>query len=138
MGSAYIKGHQGSSLKDKNYSATCLKHFIGYSFPFNGIDRTIAYIPENLLREVFLPPFEAGVMAGSMTVMINSGDVNGVPGHANSYYINDILKGEFKFQGFTVSDWEDIVRLHTRDKVASTPEEAVRIGVMAGVDMSKF
>jgi beta-glucosidase len=68
--------------------------------------------------------------------MINSGDVNGVPGHANSFYINDILKGELKFDGFVVSDWEDIRRLHIRDGIASTPEEAVRIAVMAGLDMS--
>jgi beta-glucosidase len=68
--------------------------------------------------------------------MINSGDVNGIPGHANSYYINDILKGELKFDGFTVSDWEDIIRLYTRDRLAATPEDAVRIAVMAGLDMS--
>jgi beta-glucosidase len=68
--------------------------------------------------------------------MINSGHVNGIPGHANGYYINDILKGELKFSGFTVSDWEDIIRLYTRDKVAKTPEEAVRMAVMAGIDMS--
>jgi beta-glucosidase len=64
------------------------------------------------------------------------GEVNGVPGHANSKYINDILKGELNFTGFTVSDWEDIERLYTRDKVAATPREAVRLAVMAGVDMS--
>lgn len=71
-----------------------------------------------------------------MSVMVNSANVNGIPGHANSYYLNDILKGELKFQGFAVSDWQDIIRLHTRDKVAETPEDAVRIAVMAGVDMS--
>ena len=61
MGEAYIKGHQGDSLKKKQFAATCMKHFIGYSFPLNGMDRTPAYIPENLLREVFLPIFEAGI-----------------------------------------------------------------------------
>lgn len=64
------------------------------------------------------------------------GDVNGIPGHANSFYINDILKGELKFEGFVVSDWEDIKRLYTRDKVAESPEEAVRMAVLAGLDMS--
>lgn len=138
MGEAYIRGSQGekNNLKDRTKTATCLKHYIGYSFPYNGLDRSVAYIPENLLREVFLPPFEAGLAAGSRTVMINSGEVNGLPGHANSFYINDILKGELKFDGFTVSDWEDIIRLYTRDKLAETPEDAVRIAVMAGVDMS--
>jgi beta-glucosidase len=79
---------------------------------------------------------KAAVKAGSPTVMINSGEVNGVPGHINSFYINDILKGELKFDGFVVSDWEDIVRLHIRDGIAETPEEAVRMSVMAGLDMS--
>ena len=73
MGEAYITAHEGDDLKNRNNTATCLKHYIGYSFPINGRDRTPAYIPENLLREVFLPPFAAGVLAGSPTVMINSG-----------------------------------------------------------------
>jgi len=137
MGESYINGHQGdNNLKINNKTATCLKHFIGYSYPFNGKDRTEAFIPENLLREVFLPSFQAGVLAGSLTVMINSALVNGLPGHANNYYINDILKGEMNFTGFVVSDWQDIIRLYTRDKIAETPEDAVRIAVMAGVDMS--
>ena len=102
----------------------------------NGRDRSAAWIPDEILREYFLPPFVAGIKAGSLTAMINSGDVNGVPGHANSYYINGILKGELKFEGFTVSDWEDIIRLYTRDRLAATPEEAVKIAVMAGLDMS--
>jgi len=70
------------------------------------------------------------------SVMINSGDVNGIPGHANYHYITEILKGELNFTGFAVSDWEDIIRLYTRDKVAASPREAVRIAVMAGLDMS--
>ena len=136
MGESYIRSHQGNDLRNRSNTATCMKHYIGYSYPFNGRDRTPSLIPENLLREVFLPPFEAAVKAGSPTVMINSGDVNGVPGHANGYYINDILKGELKFEGFAVSDWEDIKRLHWRDHVADSPQEAVRIAVMNGVDMS--
>lgn len=63
-----------------------------------------------LLREVFLPPFAHGVAAGSPTVMVNSGDVNGIPGHANGHYLNDILKGELGFKGFVVSDWEVILK----------------------------
>jgi len=136
MGENYIHGSQGNDIKNRTKLATCLKHYIGYSLPFNGRDRTPALIPENLLREVFLPPFEKGVLAGSPTVMVNSGEVNGMPGHANYHYLTEILKGELNFQGFVVSDWEDIVRLYTRDKMAETPEEAVRIAVMAGVDMS--
>jgi beta-glucosidase len=136
LGEAYIKGHHGKDLKNRKKAATCLKHYIGYSFPFNGLDRTTAWLPENLLREVFLPPFEACIKAGAPTVMINSGDVNGLPGHANYRYLTEILKDELNFTGFSVSDWEDVKRLHTRDRLAETPEEAVRLAVMSGVDMS--
>ena len=136
LAAAYIKGHQGNDLKNRTKAATCMKHYIGYSGPFNGRDRSAAWIPEVMLREYYLPSFESGVSSGSITVMLNSADVNGLPGHANHHYITDILKGELKFQGFAVSDFEDIIRLHTRDKVAETPEDAVRIAVMAGVDMS--
>ncbi|MGD0961926.1 MAG: glycoside hydrolase family 3 C-terminal domain-containing protein, partial [Methylomonas sp.] len=74
--------------------------------------------------------------AGTPTIMINSVEVDGIPGHANYYYLTTILRGELGFTGFTVSDWQDIIRLHDRDKMAATPKEAVKIAVMAGVDMS--
>jgi beta-glucosidase len=73
MGEVYIKAHQGHDLRNRSFAATCLKHYIGYSFPTNGEDRTAALIPEIELREHFLPPFEAGVAAGCLTVMLNSG-----------------------------------------------------------------
>jgi beta-glucosidase len=136
MAETFVKSHQGPNLKAKRVAANCLKHYVGYGYPFNGRDRSPAYIPEILLREKFLPPFESGVRAGALTLMINSGEVNGIPGHANYQYLTEILKGEWDFKGFTVSDFEDIKRLHIRDKIAQTPEEAVYIAVMAGVDMS--
>ena len=109
---------------------------MGYSYPFNGKDRTPAWISERMLREYFLPSFEAGIKAGAPTIMINSSEVDGIPGHANYHYLTTILRGELGFKGFTVSDWEDIKRLYTRDKLAASPKEAVKIAVMAGVDMS--
>ncbi|MGY6274800.1 glycoside hydrolase family 3 N-terminal domain-containing protein [Methylomonas sp. MgM2] len=136
MGSAYIKGHQGEDMAAADKAPTCLKHYVGYSYPLNGKDRTPAWIGERALREYFLPGFEAGVAAGSPTVMINSAEVDGIPGHANHHYLTEILRGEMGFKGFTVSDWQDIIRLYTRDKMAATPREAVKIAVMAGVDMS--
>lgn len=136
LDTAYIKGAQGDDISKPDKLATCLKHYVGYSFPFNGLDRTPAYLSERTLREYFLPTFEAGVKAGAKTVMVNSGEVEGIPGHANHRLLTEILRGEMKFDGFVVSDWEDIKRLHTRDRIASTPKEAVRIAVMAGVDMS--
>ncbi|MDD4907420.1 MAG: glycoside hydrolase family 3 C-terminal domain-containing protein, partial [Methylobacter tundripaludum] len=110
--------------------------YVGYSYPLNGKDRTPAWIGERMLREYFLPTFEAGVKAGAPTVMVNSAEVDGIPGHANHYYLTTILRGELGFKGFTVSDWADIERLYTRDKMAASPKEAVKIAVMAGIDMS--
>ncbi|GMU87285.1 MAG: glycosyl hydrolase [Ignavibacteriales bacterium] len=136
IGGAYIYGSQNNPLVGKDRFVTCLKHYVGYSFPFNGLDRTPAYMSERTLREYFLPPFEAGVKAGSKTVMVNSGEIDGIPGHANHFLLTDVLRGELKFDGFVVSDWEDIKRLYTRDRVADSPKEAVRMAVMAGVDMS--
>lgn len=136
MGSAFIKGQQGDDFSKTDKAPACLKHYLGYSFPINGKDRTPAWISERMLREYFLPSFAAGVKAGAPTVMINSAEVDGIPGHANYHYLTTILRDELGFQGFTVSDWEDIKRLYTRDKVATSPKDAVKIAVMAGVDMS--
>lgn len=136
MGAAYIKGHQGDDFSAPDKAPTCLKHFVGYSFPLSGKDRTPAWIGERMLREYFLPAFEAGVKAGAPTVMVNSAEVDGIPGHANYHFLTTILREEMGFKGFTVSDWEDINRLYTRDKVAGSLKEAVKIAVMAGIDMS--
>jgi len=136
MGTAFIRGHQGDDFGQADKVPTCLKHYVGYSYPLSGKDRTPAWIGERALREYFLPSFQAGVLAGAPTVMINSSEVDGLPGHANHEYLTDILRGELGFKGFTVSDWEDIIRLYARDKLAATPREAVKMAVMAGVDMS--
>ncbi len=136
MGASYIKGAQGNDIGAPDKLATCLKHYVGYSFPINGLDRTPAWISERMMREYFLPTFEAGILAGAPSIMVNSSEVDGIPGHANYHLLTEILRNELNFKGLVVSDWQDIKRLHTRDKVASTPKEAVRIAVMAGVDMS--
>ncbi|MBU2446253.1 MAG: glycoside hydrolase family 3 C-terminal domain-containing protein [Bacteroidetes bacterium] len=136
MGKSYIKGAQGSNIGNKDKLAICLKHYVGYSFPINGRDRTPAWISERMLREYFLPPFQAGIEAGALTIMVNSSEVNGIPSHSDYHLLTEILRDELKFEGFVVSDWEDIARLHFRDKVAESPKEAVRMAVMAGVDMS--
>ncbi|RMH66005.1 MAG: beta-glucosidase [Calditrichaeota bacterium] len=135
FGKAYIEGLQGNAPMGDHVLA-CMKHFVGYSFPLNGFDRTPAWIPERMMRDIFLPPFKTAVMAGARTVMVNSSEVNGIPTHSNHHLLTDILKNEYGFTGFVVSDWEDIKRLYERDGVAASPEDAVRMAVMAGVDMS--
>ncbi|RNI30001.1 beta-glucosidase [Rufibacter immobilis] len=136
MGTAAITGYEKNGQGQDFTVASCMKHYLGYSLPASGKDRTPAYIPEQMLRELFLPPFKAAVEAGASTVMINSAEINGVPVHASKYYLTDILRNELGFQGVAVSDWEDVIRLHTRHRVASTPKEAVRMAVEAGLDMS--
>lgn len=112
------------------------KHYLGYSAPMSGKDRTTAWIPDRQLREYYLPTFRAAIDAGLSTVMINSGDINGVPVHASHEILTDLLRTELGFKGIAVSDWEDIVRLQTVHHVAATEKDAVRMAVMAGVDMS--
>jgi beta-glucosidase len=136
LGVAFVRGLEGSDVASEDHVASCLKHYMGYSFPLSGRDRTPAWIPENELREYFLPPFEAAVNAGAHTVMINSGEINGVPGHINHHILTDILRGELGFKGLVVSDWEDIKKLVTIWRIAATEKEATRLAIMAGIDMS--
>ena len=136
MGVAFVRGLEGADVSSQTQVASSLKHYMGYSFPLTGRDRTPAWIPENYLREYFLPTFDAAVKAGARTIMVNSGDVNGVPGHVNKHILTDILRNELGFKGFVVSDWEDIKKLVTTWRIAATEKEATRLAVMAGIDMS--
>jgi beta-glucosidase len=136
MGGLAVKTYEEDGLKNPTAVASCLKHYIGYSGPRNGKDRTPAYIPEIELREYYLPSFREAVKSGASTVMINSGEINGEPVHASKYLLTDLLRKELGFQGVVVSDWEDIKRLHDRHNVAATPREAVVMAVNAGIDMS--
>jgi len=136
MGVAFVRGMEGTDVSSQDHVAACLKHYMGYSFPLTGRDRTPAWIPENYLREYFLPTFAAAVKAGAHTVMVNSAEINGVPGHINHHILTDILHDELGFKGFVVSDWEDIKKLVTVWRVAPTEKEATRMAVMAGIDMS--
>ncbi|MGE5295310.1 MAG: glycoside hydrolase family 3 N-terminal domain-containing protein [Solirubrobacterales bacterium] len=136
MGEAYIRGQQGKDISDPVKVAVCMKHYLGYSWPQSGHDRTPAYIPDRQLRQWFVPPFAAAVKAGAVTCMANSSEINGVPVHSSSFYLKDLLRKELGFKGFVVSDWADIENLYTREKVAKDRREAVKMAVMAGVDMS--
>jgi beta-glucosidase len=137
LGNAMIKGYQGDQLtSDSTKVAACMKHYMGYSVPNTGKDRTPASIPERELRQYFLPPFAGAVKSGVQTVMVNSGEINGTPAHASEFLLKDLLREELNFDGFVVSDWMDIRYLHTRHKVAATQKEAVKMAINAGIDMS--
>ena len=132
MGEAMVRGFQEGEVK----VAATLKHYLGYSTPWSGKDRTPAYIPERQLREIFLPPFAQAVKAGALSVMVNSGEMNGIPTHANRFVLTDLLRGELGFDGVAVTDWEDIRYLKSRHKVAATHKDAIRMAILAGIDMS--
>src|SRR5687768_4719993 len=136
MGVAFVRGLEGADVSSQNSVASSLKHYMGYSFPLTGRDRSSAWIPENYLREYFLPTFDAAVKAGARTIMINSGEINGIPGHVNHHILTTILRKELGFDGFVVSDWEDIKKLVTMWRIAPNEKEATRMAVMAGIDMS--
>lgn len=136
MGVAFVRGLEGSDISSEKNVASSLKHYMGYSLPLTGRDRTPAWIPEIYLREYVMPPFAAASKAGARTVMVNSAEINGIPGHVNKKILTDMLYGEMGFDGFVVSDWEDIKKLVTFWKIAADEKEATRMAVMAGIDMS--
>ena len=135
LGVEVVKAFQGTNLATSGMAA-CVKHYLGYSFPFSGRDRTPALMPDWYLREYFLPPFREAVRAGAKTLMVNSGEVNGVPVHASKYLLTDILRDELGFDGVVVSDWEDVIHLQTWYGAAASKKEAAQLAVEAGIDMS--
>src|SRR5438552_9448530 len=135
LGIQFVKGAQ-EPLGSKEKLAVSLKHFMDYSDPKSGQDRTDSWIPENYLREYHLPPYTAAVKAGARTIMINSGLINGIPTHINKHILTDILKNELHFTGFIVSDWQDIENVYRRDKVTKSLKEAIMLAINAGIDMS--
>lgn len=136
MGLAMLEGFQDNQIDNPYKVGACLKHFLGYGMPLNGKDRTPAWIPERFLREYFLPPFEAAIKAGAASIMINSGEINGIPVHASKQILTDLLRDELGFKGLVVTDWEDIKYLHSRHRIASSDKEAIRLAIEAGIDMS--
>lgn len=136
LGTAAIKAYEEDGLKTPTAVASCMKHYLGYSASRSGKDRTPVYMPEIEMREYYLPQFQAAVKAGASTLMVNSSEINGTPVHASKYLLTDVLRKELGFKGVIVTDWEDIVRLHTRHDVAATPRAAVAMAINAGIDMS--
>lgn len=137
FGSALVRGYQGGngSVVDDQHVAACMKHFLGYSGTRSGFDRTPAIISAIELREIYRPSFQAAIDAGALTVMINSGEINGIPVHANPEILIDLLRTEMGFKGLAVTDWEDIIKLVKNHRVAADLKEATYLAVMAGIDM---
>jgi beta-glucosidase len=136
MGLAAVRGYEGTDPSAPDKVASTLKHYVGYSGPDTGMDRTPARLTESELREKFLLPFRDAVEAGALSIMVNSGEVNGTPAHASEYLLTDLLRTELGFEGLVVSDWRDIKKLVDFHHSAATEREATKQAVMAGVDMS--
>jgi beta-glucosidase len=135
MGSEYIHGLQETHIGPYSMAA-CAKHFIGYSLPASGWDRTAVEISRQRLQEVLIPPFQAAIKAGVKSIMVNSGEINGVPVHASYYYLTTILRDQLRFDGAVVSDYMDIIKLFKEHKVAENEKEATYMAVIAGIDVS--
>lgn len=133
-----VKGFQGENPNriDKYHVATSLKHFMGYGVPVSGKDRTPSSISEIDLREKHFAPFLECIRNGALTLMVNSGVNNGMPFHANKELLTGWLKEDLNWDGMIVTDWADINNLCTRDHIAATKKEAIKIAINAGIDMS--
>ncbi len=136
MGVAAVEGYQGDDVSSGERVAATLKHFLAYGQPLSGRDRTPAWIPKRFLYEYSVPSFRAAIEAGAQTIMINSGEINGIPVHASHEILTVLLRQELGFEGVVVTDWEDILKLVTIHRVAHDEREAVYQAVTAGIDMS--
>ena len=138
MVTAEIKGYQGEDNNhiDRFHVGTSTKHYFAYGAPWSGKDRTPAYLSPQMIREKYFEPFKAAALAGTLTMMVNSASINGVPVHASYEYLTKWLKEDLQWDGFLVTDWADINNLFSREKVAKDKKDAIRIAINAGIDMS--
>ncbi len=135
MGIAMINGLQQEDFTGINKVIACAKHLIAGSEPINGLNLSPMDISERTLNEIYLPPYKSAVDAGVFSIMAAHNEVNGVPSHSNKKLMTNIIRNEWRFDGFYVSDWLDIERLETLHKVARNFKEAVYLAVDAGIDM---
>ena len=135
MGVATNKGYQ-RNLDNVQDVLGCVKHFVGGSYSINGTNGAPCEVSERTLREVFFPPFKAAIQqGGEWNVMMSHNDLNGVPCHTNSWLMTDVLRKEWGFRGFIVSDWMDIEHCVDQHRTAANNKEAFYQSIMAGMDM---
>lgn len=134
MGVAMVKGYLGDGPADPTSLASCVKHFAGYGAAEGGRDYNSTFIPERLLRNVYLPPFSAALQAGALTTMTSFNDNDGVPSTGNRFLLRDVLRDEWGFHGFVVSDWTSINEMISHG-FAEDASHAAQLALKAGVDM---
>jgi len=135
MGSAMINGLQQDDFTGLNKVIACAKHLIAGSDPINGLNLSPMDISQRTLNEIFLPPYKKAVDAGVFSIMAAHNEVNGIPSHSNKKIMSDLIRNQWGFDGFYVSDWLDIERLETLHRVARNFKEAIYLAVDAGIDM---
>ena len=133
MGQAMVRGYQGQ-LDGPSTMAACVKHFVGYGAAEGGRDYNSTFLSERQLRNIYLPPFEAAVKAGAMTLMTSFNDNDGVPSTANKFVVKDILRDEWNFDGFVVTDWDSMGEMIAHGFAADNRQIAEQ-AIAAGVDM---
>ena len=134
MSAARVRGFQGKDVRDKGTLLACAKHFAAYGAAEAGRDYNTAEVSERTLREIYFPPFKAAVDAGAWSLMSAFDDIAGIPSSANRWLLTDVLRGEWGFEGFVVSDWQAIGELQNH-RVAGSRSEAGILAINAGVDM---
>jgi len=134
IAAARVRGLQGTDPQSPTSLLACAKHFAAYGGAEGGLDYNTVDISERTLREIYLPPFRAAVDAGAGSLMCSFNEISGIPSSANRKLLTDILRGEWKFDGFVVSDWNSIGEL-VQHGVAGNLKDAALLGLKAGVDM---
>lgn len=134
MAAARVRGFQGADLAAPDTLLACAKHFAAYGAPEGGRDYNTVELSERTLRDVYLPPFRAAVDAGVVTLMSGFNDLGGMPASAHRGLLTGVLRGEWGFRGFVVSDWESVGEL-VKHGLAADRAEAGRLALTAGVDM---
>ena len=135
MGAAMIRGFQQDDFTGTQKVIACAKHMIGGGESINGLNAAPADISVRTLREVHLPPYKKAINAGVYSIMAAHNEINGVPSHMSKWLMTDVLRNEWNFQGFYVSDWLDIERINTLHYTAKDMKEASFLSVDAGMDM---
>jgi len=136
MGNAMVRGYQGENFNGQENVIASAKHFVGGGIAYNGVNGASADISERTLQEIFFPPFLGAIESGVYTIMPAHNDINGIPSHAHARYLTDLIRKQWGFKGFYISDWKDIARLQSVHKVVETEEAASQLAVLAGMDMN--
>ena len=134
LGAAMVKGFQGDSLNDPSSIAACAKHFVAYGAAESGKDYNSTFIPERVLRNVYMPPFKAATEAGCATFMTSFNDNDGVPSTANKFVLKDVLRNEWNYDGMVVTDWASVAEMINHG-FCTDRKDAAEKAINAGIDM---